>query len=392
MKLQKIISAVLSALLVIVFLLYIFMAINIPQITCWLLLHTIGRVHPRIARFIKVLNLSVSGLGFYWFVFFIEVYAGCELEFSGDEIKEKESALVMCNHVSNVDFLVLACIAYRKGLLGFLKFLAKKDLLIIPFLGFPGLILGKQIVLDRNWQKDQQSIADSVNSVMKDNIPSYVLIFPEGTRITQNNITKSNEFARERKLRELNQVVLPRVKGLGMMIKAITTQQENANIDLSVEKDNGIKYIYDVTIGYPPTREYIESCRKEAVNDKKVASSIVNKAFPVLGAPELLMKRLKGTKICVNIKKIPINTVPHHDEKQFNEWCYERFYRKEDMLSQLQTDAKENLKKLESKNSTSTSTNDLNPITVYPQQELSKLYSFRNEKILNEPFRFVPWW
>lgn len=83
------------------------------------------------------------GFGFYWFVFLLEVFADVELEFSGDVIEYGENALMMSNHLSNVDFLILTAIAYRKGMLSFLKYLAKKDLVYIPFLGFPAMLLGK---------------------------------------------------------------------------------------------------------------------------------------------------------------------------------------------------------------------------------------------------------
>ena len=245
------------------------------------------------------------------------------------------------------------------------------DCIWVSGLGIPVFekLIGQQIVLNRNWQKDQQSIEDSVNTVLRDNIPCYILIFPEGTRITRKNIEKSNEFARERGLKELHKVVLPRVKGLHMILTAIKSQNKTSK---------GIRWIYDVTIGYPPTREFIECYRQEGKSSNRVRESIQQRSYPVIGVAELLMKVLRGSKVCVNVRKVAVDTVPIEDDVQFNEWCYERFYRKEDMLNELEASAKERYKTCENENLT--------------QQELSSLYQFKGEPVLKEPFVFVPWW
>ena len=141
--LRKVFLIFVTILLTIVFLLYIFVVLNIPQLVFFVALHTLGRLDSRIALKIKHLNIGLIGFGFYWFVFLLEVFADVELEFSGDVIEYGENALMMSNHLSNVDFLILTAIAYRKGMLSFLKYLAKKDLVYIPFLGFPAMLLGK---------------------------------------------------------------------------------------------------------------------------------------------------------------------------------------------------------------------------------------------------------
>ncbi|KAG2375249.1 hypothetical protein C9374_009872 [Naegleria lovaniensis] len=393
--LRKVFLILITLILTLVFLLYIFVVLNIPQLVFLVALHTLGRLDSRIALKIKQLNIGLIGFGFYWFVFLLEVFADVELEFSGDFIEPGENALMMSNHLSNVDFLILTAIAYRKGMLSFLKYLAKKDLLYIPFLGFPAMLLGGQIILNRNWQQDQQHLQESVNSVLKDDIPCYITLFPEGTRLSEKNLKSSIQFSKERQLRELSKVVYPRVKGLRMILQAIKNQKASS------KHTKGVKWVYDVTLGYPPTRQFIKayeqhgSSSSRAIHTTHTTSTATHthttttgtttthtqqqqRVFPVLPFADLLMKNLSGLKICVNIKKIDIDCIPVDDEKQFTEWCYERFYRKEDMLIELEKNALELLKQHSHRN--------------ISQSELSACYSFKNEKILDEPFRFTPWW
>ena len=246
------------------------------------------------------------------------------------------------------------------------------------------LLLGGQIILNRNWQQDQQHLQESVNSVLKDDIPCYITLFPEGTRLSEKNLKNSIQFSKERNLRELSKVVYPRVKGLRMILQAIKHQKETC------KHTKGVKWVYDVTLGYPPTRQFIKAYEHSKYSflnhtqpqrEQPQQPQQQQRVFPVVPFADLLLKNLSGLKICVNIKKIDIADIPVEDEKQFTEWCYERFYRKEDMLIELEKNALEELEKLLKQQQHSPS-----------QNELSACYSFKGEKILKEPFQFTPWW
>ncbi|KAL9654851.1 hypothetical protein ABK040_008643 [Willaertia magna] len=347
---------------------------------------------------IRYFKLSSIAVTFYWCVYALEIHGGIKLEFSGDEIDAYTNGLFMCNHICNIDFLILSSIAYRKGMLSFLKYLAKKELTYIPFFGFPGMVLSEMILLNRNWQTDQSEIQNKIYSLLKDNIPCYLIIFPEGTRLNAQKLKMANDFAKERNLKETEKVVLPRVKGLKLIMDSLknllntknptknhtknnSSINENHNNEIDNAKDQfkmeGINTVYDITFGYPPNLNFV----KEKQNAKSI--------YPILDVIDLLMNLAQGVKICVNVKKIKLETIPTENEETFKDWIYERFYRKDEMLKEMEVNANRKLKKWKEDKQSEMNDSSLLYIT---QKELSEMYEFVGEKVVDEPLRFVPFW
>lgn len=88
-----------------------------------------------------------------------------------DDLPENEKILLVGNHISNLDSLLLATAVYRK-----IHFLAKAEL----FKGPMKLLMERvgSIPVNRDGN-DMNSILDAVNLLKDDNC---VLIFPEGTK------------------------------------------------------------------------------------------------------------------------------------------------------------------------------------------------------------------
>ena len=74
--------------------------------------------------------ISVIAENCIWgvWVFGIEKLMGLEVEFSGDKIPANENAIVISNHVSDVDWIPALTLAKRKGMLGHMKFIVKESL------------------------------------------------------------------------------------------------------------------------------------------------------------------------------------------------------------------------------------------------------------------------
>jgi 1-acyl-sn-glycerol-3-phosphate acyltransferase len=62
------------------------------------------------------------------FVTSVENILGIDIEFSGDNVPEYENAVVISNHVTNMDVWLILALAHRKGMSGNLKFMAKEPL------------------------------------------------------------------------------------------------------------------------------------------------------------------------------------------------------------------------------------------------------------------------
>jgi hypothetical protein len=84
---------------------------------------------------IKCVNYLI---GMFWehLTWFIEYYSGNKFVFYGDNVPLRESAIVITNHTSFIDWLMCFPFALRKGRLGCLNFFAKDIIKYIPGFGW----------------------------------------------------------------------------------------------------------------------------------------------------------------------------------------------------------------------------------------------------------------
>lgn len=82
---------------------------------------------------------------------------GARISVSGSTIPERESALLVANHVSWVDFYMIQHLAIRAGMLGRCRWFAKQQLKWVPFLGW-GLWAMEMPLISRKWDKDRKEL------------------------------------------------------------------------------------------------------------------------------------------------------------------------------------------------------------------------------------------
>ena len=82
---------------------------------------------------------------------------GARITTSGSELPERESAIVVCNHVSWSDFYMVQALAIRSQMLGRSRWFAKQQLKWVPFLGWGLWAMGMPLV-SRDWSKDQNEM------------------------------------------------------------------------------------------------------------------------------------------------------------------------------------------------------------------------------------------
>lgn len=96
---------------------------------------------------------------------------------------------------------------------------------------------------------------------------------------------------------------------------------------------------------------------------------------------------LSSSKVCVNIKRIKVATIPLGDQ-EITDWVYERFYRKDKLLSKMHSEANAKLTKYcEEKRL-------LHDAEFFKKQAKPQPWTFYRipgETLQNEPFRFE-WW
>ncbi len=109
------------------------------------------------------------------FIKFISFNMGLKIKVIGIEhIPKNSPCIVMCNHTSLIDILVMVmAVPFR------LNFIAKRELIWVPFIGLDMLFEG-DFLINRQNAKEAKRCLDKVEQRLNEN--GKVLIFPEGTR------------------------------------------------------------------------------------------------------------------------------------------------------------------------------------------------------------------
>ncbi|KAI4464150.1 1-acylglycerol-3-phosphate acyltransferase-related [Holotrichia oblita] len=150
----------------------------------------------------------------------------------------KEHALLIINHSYDIDWLPLLSICARMNLLGNIKIFIKRSLQYIPILGW-SFILSEYVLLYRSYRQDEKIIQDAIRNYATYPYPLWVrktlLLYPEGTWATEDNLEKSRVYAERMNLAQLKHHLQPRTTGFTTTLK---------------EMRGHIKAIYNVEIAF----------------------------------------------------------------------------------------------------------------------------------------------
>ncbi len=234
-------------------------------------------------------NRWVANTWWGWCVDLSIINHGTNIILSGDDIPPKENAIVVSNHQQMADITFLFFLAREKGRLGDLKWFAKDPIKYVPFMGW-AMVLLDSVFVKRDWSKDKDSINATFSKFIRDDVPMWLITFPEGTRVNPEKIEKSTQYAKKVGRRALKHLLLPRTKGFAASVIGL-----RAHIDA----------VYDITIGYEH------------------------------GVPTL-WQFIKGTSTAahINVKRFPVSGLPE-DQDGLSEWLFERFEKKDQLLDEF---------------------------------------------------------
>lgn len=142
--------------------------------------------------------------------------------------------VLMANHQLYTDWLYLWWIAYTNKMHGFIYIILKESLRNIPIIGWSAQFYNF-IFLARNWEEDQRTFKRHLGKLNKATEPMWLIIFPEGTNLSQTTREKSQKWAEKNGLQDMKHQLLPRSTGLKFCLNELkdTTQ-----------------WLYDCTIAY----------------------------------------------------------------------------------------------------------------------------------------------
>ncbi len=163
-----------------------------------------------------------------------------------DELKIDEWYLVVANHQSWVDILVLQKIFHRK--IPFLKFFLKKELIWVPVMGlawwaldFPFMKRYSKAFLARHPHMRGKDIEITRKACKKfETIPVSIMNFMEGTRFTSGKHKKQESPYRH--------LLRPKSGGIAFVLSAMGNQL-NSIVDVTIAYPRGVGTFWDLISG-----------------------------------------------------------------------------------------------------------------------------------------------
>tara|TARA_B100000795_G_C22742496_1_gene415982 strand:- start:474 stop:1163 length:690 start_codon:yes stop_codon:yes gene_type:complete len=175
------------------------------------------------------------------FMFWLEYMTGMKIIITGDHLPKNERVLVFSNHIA-VEWMHLISLVSRNTTVAAFKAVMKESLKYVPIANCG--IRESFVTVKRGGGKSARSgILESFKQqgvqLCKDRIPMWLIIFPEGTWITPNDLAvkeKANSFAIKSGFTELNNVLFPRANGFVALLEGMR------------HGPDAIDAVYDVTV------------------------------------------------------------------------------------------------------------------------------------------------
>lgn len=163
-----------------------------------------------------------------------------------EQLTDKDWHLVLCNHQSWVDILVLQRVLYGK--IPFLKFFLKKELIWVPFLGiawwaldFPFMRRYSKSFLKKNPHLKGKDIEATRKACEKfKHKPVSVMNFVEGTRFTEAKHQRQNS--------PFTHLLKPKAGGVAFVINAMA-EYLNKLVNVTIYYPQGIPTFMDFASG-----------------------------------------------------------------------------------------------------------------------------------------------
>jgi len=157
-----------------------------------------------------------------------------DIYYNGDIIESNDKIdILIGNHFNYIDFIIYQGI-FRQLSDKEIAFLYSKKIEKVPVIGRGfkygnGLGLKKKIHLD----------IDNIKEYIKNNNNIVIILYPEGTRITDTKLKKSQMYSKENNLPIYNHLLYPKMKGIFTIINELKKHNKLGNIiDFTVKVEN----------------------------------------------------------------------------------------------------------------------------------------------------------
>ena len=205
------------------------------------------------------------------------IFSPYKIELTGlDALQRKDWYLVIANHQSWVDILVLQRVLHNR--IPFLNFFLKKELLYVPFLGlawwaldFPFMKRSSKSQLKKNPKLKGKDIETTRKACEKfKTMPVSIVNFVEGTRFTSDKHTLQKS--------PFKNLLKPKAGGIAFVMQAMG-EQINQIVNVTIHYPDGIPTFMDFASGkMKRVQVHVET---QSVDDKLIGDYIGDNQFRV---------------------------------------------------------------------------------------------------------------
>ncbi|XP_036290754.1 lysocardiolipin acyltransferase 1 isoform X1 [Pipistrellus kuhlii] len=220
----------------------------------------------------------------------LETLFGLKVILTGDAFVPGERSVIIMNHRTRMDWMFLWNCMMRYSYLRLGKVCLKASLKSVPGFGW-AMQAAAYIFIHRKWKDDKSHFEDILDYFCDIREPLQLLIFPEGTDLTENSKARSNEFAEKNGLQKYEYVLHPRTTGFTFVVDRL---REGKNLDA----------VHDITVAYPH-------------NIPQTEKHILQGDFP--------------KEIHFHVNRYPVDALPTSKE-DLELWCHKRWEEKEERL------------------------------------------------------------
>ncbi|XP_048365691.1 lysocardiolipin acyltransferase 1 [Sphaerodactylus townsendi] len=220
----------------------------------------------------------------------LEIVFKAKVVITGDGFIPGERSVIIMNHRTRMDWMFLWNCLLRYSYLRLEKICLKSSLKGIPGFGW-AMQVAAFIFIQRKWEEDKNHFENMLDYFCDIHEPLQLLLFPEGTDLTENTKARSNDFAEKNGLQKYEYVLHPRTTGFTFIVERL---REGNNLDA----------IHDITVAYPQ-------------NIPQTEKHLLYGNFP--------------KEIHFHVHRYPVQALPVSRE-ELQVWCQKRWEEKEDRL------------------------------------------------------------
>ncbi|XP_061174405.1 acyl-CoA:lysophosphatidylglycerol acyltransferase 1-like [Saccostrea echinata] len=287
---------------------------GIPSYLTWiLLLQPLKLYYPKL--FWKIESILFQGL---LTIVTTWLYSGgYTIIESGDSLEGimNDEAVVLVNHQSTSDVPIVMSALHNKGQVIGKVMWVMDDIFKYTNFGWISYFHGDFFIVQGKEARTNslEKLQKHINEIYKTTFKNWIILFPEGGFLRKRRF-RSQEFAKKNHLPVLQHVTLPRVGALKVIMDNLASQTGvNGNVTGSRSDEKTLKWVIDMTIGYPGATPY--------------------------NSHGMFVGYWPPHKVDIHYRVYPIQEVPTEKES-LTKWLYDRYTEKEVLLQEFYTKSK----------------------------------------------------